>query len=85
MPQETERAARAGNGPLLEHVGTLLMVSLPGELDCHDLEKGMARAPCLPLFAIGVDPRFDYFPGVVSLDNLVFLRRTASQFRKAKP
>ena len=39
----------------------------------------------MPLFAIGVDPGFDYFPGVRSLDNLVFLRRMASQFRKAKP
>ena len=55
------------------------------QLILHDLEKGRARAPCLPLFAIGVDPRFDYFPGVCSLDNLVFLRRIASQLRKAKP
>jgi hypothetical protein len=29
----------------------------------HDLEKGRAT-PCLPLFAIGVDSRFDYFPSV---------------------
>ena len=64
MPQETERAATAGNGPLLEHVGTLLMVSLPGTylyLDCHDLEKGRAGATCLPFFAIGVDPRLIIF------------------------
>ena len=53
--------------------------------DCPDLEKGRARAPGLPLFAVGVDPRFDYFPGVRRLDNLALLRRMASQLRKAKP
>jgi hypothetical protein len=49
----------------------------------RDLEKGQARA-WRPLFAIGVDSRFDYFTGVRRLDDLAFLRRVASQLRKAK-
>ena len=54
--------------------------------DRRDLKKGRARSsPRLPLFAVGIDPCFDHFPGVRSLDNLVLLRRTASQFGKAKP
>jgi hypothetical protein len=50
----------------------------------RNLEKGQAHA-WRPLFAIGVDSRFDYFPGVRRLDDLAFLRRVASQLRKAKP
>ena len=49
------------------------------------VHRAAGRSACLPLFAIGVDPRFDYFSGVRSLDNLALLRRTASQLRKAKP
>jgi hypothetical protein len=38
----------------------------------------------MPLFAIGVDSRFDYFPSVRRFDDLAFLRHVASQLRKAK-
>src|ERR1700735_4145727 len=54
--------------------------------DRRDLEKGGAcPSPCLPIFATGVDPRFDYFPGVRSLDDLALLRSMTSELRKAKP
>jgi hypothetical protein len=38
----------------------------------HDLKKGRT-APRLPLFAIGVDSRLDYFPGIRRFDDLAFL------------
>jgi len=44
----------------------------------HNLEKRRARAPWLLLIATVVNPRFDYFPGVRSLDDRAFLRRMAS-------
>jgi hypothetical protein len=50
----------------------------------HDLEKG-PRAPWRPLFATGVDPRFDHFPGVRCFNDLTLSRLVTSQFRKAKP
>ena len=52
------------------------------------LKKGERDPPpALPAALCGKHRslRFDHFPGVRSLDNLVLLRRTASQFRKAKP
>ena len=49
-----------------------------------DLEKGRARATRL-LFAIGVDPRLDYLPGLGCIEELALLWRGVSLLRKAKP
>jgi hypothetical protein len=43
----------------------------------------MAAAPWLPLFAVVIDPRFDYFPGVRRLDDPAFLRHIAARSQLA--
>jgi hypothetical protein len=82
----TLRMTRPGKGP-----GPVRASHRDGDYRCsgrrtlyfgrHDLEKG-PRGAWRRLFATGVDPRFDYFPGVRRFDDLTLPRCAASQFRK---